>query len=154
METQSLQIVPIEFSEACAFITAHHRHHRRPRGHKFSLAAALDEKIVGVAVVGRPVSRHLDNGWILEVTRLCTDGTRNVCSKLYAACWKACRALGYRQLITYILDSEQGISLTAAGWKYVGRAGGKSWNVPGRPRVDKCPLQLKFKYCANAEYRS
>lgn len=141
-----LQIVPIEFSEACAFIRCHHRHHRPPQGHKFSIAAAAGDKVVGVAVVGRPVARRLDNGWTLEVTRLCTDGTPNVCSKLYAACWRVTREMGYRELITYILDTEKGVSLRAAGWTSLGKAGGISWNVPSRPRVDKNPAQLKIKY--------
>jgi len=141
-----LQIVPIEFSEACAFIRTHHRHHRPPQGHKFSIGVAEGDKIVGVAVVGRPVARRLDNGWTLEVTRLCTDGTLNACSKLYSACWRATREMGYRELITYILDTEKGGSLRAAGWTCLGKAGGMSWNVPSRPRVDKSPAQLKMKY--------
>jgi hypothetical protein len=141
-----LRIVPIEFAEACAFVRQHHRHHRPPQGHKFSIAVAIDDKVVGVAIVGRPVSRRLDNGWVLEVTRLCTDGTPNACSMLYAACWRVVREMGYRELITYILDTENGTSLRAAGWILLGKAGGKSWNVPSRPRVDKSPQQLKLKY--------
>jgi hypothetical protein len=66
---------------------------------------------------------------------------------LYAACWRAAKEMGYKQIITYILDSEKGISLKAAGWKCLGKAGGLSWNVPSRPRVDKSPRQLKIKYC-------
>lgn len=141
-----LLLVPIEFAEACAFVRQYHRHHKPPQGHKFSLALAGEDRIVGVAMVGRPVSRWLDNGWTLEVTRLCTDGTANACSMLYAACWRVVRELGYRELITYILDSEKGVSLRAAGWRCVGKAGGKSWNTPSRPRVDKSPRQLKIKY--------
>lgn len=141
-----LRIVPITFSEACAFIAAHHRHHTPPQGHKFSIAVADDDKIAGVAVVGRPVARHLDNGWTLEVTRVCTDGTKNACSKLYAACWRICREMGYKELITYILDTEKGISLNAAGWRCLGAAGGLSWNTKSRPRVDKYPRQLKLRY--------
>lgn len=145
-EKQKLQVVPIEFDEACAFIRRHHRHHKPPQGMKFSIAVSFDEKVVGVAIVGRPVSRHLDNGWTLEVRRACTDGTYNACSKLYAACWRICREMGYKELITYILDSESGSSLKAAGWKCLGRAGGLSWNSRSRPRVDKSPRQLKIKY--------
>ncbi len=141
-----LQIVPIEFAEACAFVRLHHRHHRPPQGHKFSIGLSDGERIVGVAIVGRPVARRLDYGWTLEVTRLCTDGTKNACSMLYGVCWRIVREMGYRELITYILDTEKGISLQAAGWICLGRAGGKSWNVPSRPRVDKSPQQLKIKY--------
>ena len=89
-----------------------------------------------MAIVGRPVARHLDDGMTLEVTRCCTDGARNGCSKLYGAAWRATRALGYRRLLTYILASEAGASLRASGWHLVGIRGGGSWNCPSRPRVE------------------
>lgn len=146
--TERLEIIPIHFREACDFIGKYYRHHKPPQGHKFSVAVSKGQAIVGVAVVGRPVSRRLQDGYTLEVTRLCTDGTKNVCSMLYAACWRATKALGYRQLITYILNTEDGTSLKAAGWHCIGRAGGKSWNVPSRPRIDKSPGQLKIKFHA------
>jgi hypothetical protein len=142
-----LRIVPIEFKEACAFVALHHRHHKPPQGHKFSIGLADGEIVVGVAIVGRPVSRHLDDGWTLEVTRLCSDGTKNAPSKLYGACWRVVREMGYRRIITYILDTEKGISLDAAGWRCMGQAGGLSWNTPSRPRVDASPQQMKIKYC-------
>lgn len=142
----SLEIVPIEFPEACQFIKEHHRHHRPPLSHKFSIAAAVGDKIVGVVVIGRPVARHLLDGFTLEVTRLATDGHRNACSMLYAAAWRAAKAMGYRRLITYILNSESGTSLKAAGWKMVGSVRGRSWNTPARPRVDKSPIQGKFRF--------
>lgn len=115
-----LELVPITLKEANAFVERYHRHHKPVVGHKFSIAASDGEKIVGVAIVGRPVSRYLDNGLTLEVNRLCTDGTRNACSFLYSAAWRAARNLGYKKLITYILVSETGSSLKAAGWKCVG----------------------------------
>lgn len=71
-----LELVPITLKEANAFVERYHRHHKPVVGHKFSIAASDGEKIVGVAIVGRPVSRYLDNGLTLEVNRLCTDGTR------------------------------------------------------------------------------
>lgn len=94
----------------------------------------------GVAIVGRPVSRHRDDGNTLEVTRLCTDGTRNACSFLYGAAARACFALGYRRIGTYLLASENGASVKAAGWRLIGQTPGKSWSVPSRPRDDKHPL--------------
>lgn len=141
-----MEIIPIEFDEAKAFVKQWHRHHSPPIGHKFSIACAVDGIIVGVVIVGRPVARRLQDGWTLEVNRLATDGTKNACSMLYAAAWRAARAMGYRRLITYILDTEPGTSLKAAGWKEIGKAGGLSWNVPSRPRVDKCPSQMKIRY--------
>lgn len=132
-----LEIVPISFAEAVEFIKVHHRHHKPPVGHKFSIAVAKDGVIVGVATVGRPVARRLDNGWILEVNRVATDGTKNACSMLYAAAWRAAKAMGYKKLITYILNTEPGTSLQAAGWTCIGEVAGRgTWNVKSRPRVD------------------
>ena len=141
-----LQIVPIFQDEAFAFIEKHHRHHRKPVGSLFQIAAANDTGIVGVAVIGRPTARKTQDGFTLEVTRLCTDGTANTCSMLYAASWRAAKALGYRRLITYILNTEPGTSLKAAGWKLIGERGGGSWSVKSRPRVDKHPLQKKLLF--------
>jgi hypothetical protein len=140
------EIVPITLREANAFVATHHRHHKPTVGHKFSIGCANDGEIVGVVIVGRPVSRHLDDGWTLEVNRLCTDGTKNVCSMLYAAAWRAAKAMGYRRVITYILDTETGTSLKAAGWKCVGKAGGLRWTGERRPEVDLCPAQMKLKF--------
>lgn len=141
-----MKIVPIDFDEAVEFVRQFHRHHKPPQGHKFSLGLSDGEKIVGIAIVGRPVARHLQDGFTLEVTRLATDGTKNACSQLYAAAWRATRAMGYQLLITYILDTEPGTSLRAAGWKEVGRINGRSWSCPSRPRVDKHPLQGKLRF--------
>ena len=140
-----LALMPLSLRAANAFVQEHHRHHRPVQGGKFSLAVTLDDGvpasaspdcIVGVVIVGRPVARHLDDGWTLEVTRLCTDGTANACSKLYAAACHAARALGYARLITYTLPDEGGASLRAAGWRLVGLRGGGNWNRERRPRSD------------------
>jgi hypothetical protein len=147
----SLQLFPCDLDEANAFVKQHHRHHGKARGHKFSLGAALGEKIVGVAIVGRPVARALDDGATLEVLRVATDGTRNACSFLYGACRRATFALGYKRLVTYTLSEESGISLRAAAWKCLGLAGGGSWSRPSRPRVDKHPTQRKFAWMVEAE---
>lgn len=141
-----LQIVPIFQDEAFAFIQQFHRHHRKPVGSIFQIAVSAGDKIVGVAVVGRPTSRRNQDGYTAEVTRLCTDGSKNACSMLYAACWRAARALGYRRVITYILNTEPGTSLKASGWNLIGERGGGSWNVPSRPRVDKHPTQKKIMF--------
>jgi len=124
-------------------VRLHHRHHLPPVGWKFGIAANDGEKVVAVAIVGRPVSRHYDNGWTMELTRLCSDGTKNASSFLLGAVRRAVFALGYRRLITYTLPSEGGSSLRAAGWKEIGLAGGGSWNKPSRPRVDKAPTGQK-----------
>lgn len=143
---QMLDICPISLAEANAFVEEHHRHHKPVVGHKFSIGCTDGEKIVGVAIVGRPVARYLDDGWTLEVNRCCTDGTRNACSMLYAAAWRAARAMGYHKLITYILDTESGTSRRAAGWRCVGQAGGLRWTGKRRPEVDICPAQMKIRF--------
>lgn len=147
----ALTIVPIEFDEACAFVAQHHRHHRPPVGHRFSIACADGDTVVGVAIVGRPVARRLQDGWTLEVTRLCTNGTKNACSTLYAAAWRAARSMGYRRVVTYVLPEEGGASLRGAGWKCIGEAGGGSWSCKSRPRVDKHPLQVKMRWQRDEE---
>ncbi|HET9948841.1 MAG TPA: XF1762 family protein [Longimicrobiales bacterium] len=141
-----LTIVPCTLREANAFVAGHLRHHKPTRGCRFVLAVAEGEIVRGVAIVGRPVSRMLDDGWTLEVTRVCTDGARNACSMLYAASWRAAKAIGYRRLVTYTLPDEGGASLRAAGWRCVGEAGGKSWSRRDRPRVDAHPLQTKLRW--------
>jgi hypothetical protein len=138
--------VRIDLAEANAFVAEHHRHHRPVVGHLFSLGAVLGDKIVGVAIVGRPVSRMRDDGVTAEVTRLCTDGTKNACSFLYGAAARAAFALGFQRIGTYILSTEPGTSLTATGWRLIGERGGGSWSVPSRPRVDKHPTQTKLLF--------
>lgn len=139
----ALQLQPITWQEACAFIAAHHRHHLPSVGWKFGVAVNDGQKVVGVVTVGRPVARHFDNGWTLEVTRCCTDGSKNAASMLYGAAWRAAKALGYKRLISYTLIEESGVSLRAAGWKAIAQTEGGSWNTPSRPRVDKAPLGQK-----------
>lgn len=135
----SLRLVPIDLATAQGFIADHHRHHRPPVGHKFSIGVADDEDVlVGVAVVGRPVARHYDDGLTLEVNRTATDGTANANSMLYGAAWRAAQALGYRRLVTYTQAGESGASLRAAGWRVIGeRPPRRGWMTPSRPREDR-----------------
>ena len=142
--------IPLPLDEANAFVSRLHRHHKAVQGYKFAIGAVEKEKICGVVIVGRPVSRHRDDGMTLEVTRLCTDGAKNAPSFLYGAAAKAAFALGYKRIGTFILRTEPGISLRAAGWKLIGETPGKSWSVPSRPRVDKHPLQGRLLFEAVA----
>lgn len=142
-----LIIVPIFQREAFAFVSKFHRHHRPPVGSVFQIGISEKNEIVGVVIVGRPVSRYLQDGFTLEVTRLCVkEGIKNGCSMLYSTAWRVSKNLGYRKLITYILDTESGKSLNASGWKLIGERGGGSWNVKSRPRIDKHPLQKKILF--------
>lgn len=122
----------IELAEANAFIARHHRHHKRIPWHRFSLGAMIDGRLVGVATCGRPLGGQCQDRW-LEVTRLASDGTRNVCSFLYGACARAAFALGYARVQTYILKSESGVSLKAAGWQFERMSHPAGWHKRGRP---------------------
>jgi hypothetical protein len=136
--TAELRLVPVDLATAQGFIFDHHRHHRPPVGHKFSIGVADGDVLVGVAVVGRPVARHFDDGMTLEVNRTATDGSPNANSMLYGAAWRATKALGYRRLITYTQAGESGASLRAAGWLIVAELPPrKGWTTPSRPRGDK-----------------
>jgi len=135
----SLRIVPVSFADACAFVSAHHRHHQPPVGHKFSIGVADGDTLVGVAIVGRPVSRVIQaEGGTLEVIRTATDGTRNANSMLYAAARKAAFAMGYDRLITYTQDGESGASLRASGFRVLAQRPARAgWDAPSRPREAK-----------------
>lgn len=142
----SLRIVPCTITEAREFVRQHHRHHTPPVSGLFAVAVADEEKVRGVAIVGRPVARMAQDGLTAEVTRVATDGAHNACSMLYGACWRAARALGWRRLITYTLAEEAGASLRGAGWRCVGEAGGGKWSRASRPRVDMHPTQMKIRW--------
>lgn len=143
----SLTLIPINRDEANAFVEAHHRHHGPVVGYRCAVGAARDGEVVGIAVLGRPVARHADDGWTAEITRLCTDGTRNAASFLLGAARRLAFALGYKRVITYTLPEESGASLRGAGYELVGeKAGGGSWSRESRPRVDTHPLQTKLKW--------
>lgn len=141
-----LELVPTTIRDAMVFVEEHHRHHRVPQGALWAVACAYGDRVVGVAIVGRPPAPANNDGWTAEVTRLCTDGTPNACSCLYGAAWRAARALGYRRLITYTLSTEGGGSLRGAGFTLIGERGGGSWSRRERPRVDKHPLQTKLRW--------
>lgn len=123
----ALELRPCDFRTACEFVGAHHRHNKPPVGHKFSIACYDGEKLCGVCMVGRPIGRYLDDGVTLEVNRCCTDGTKNACTILYGAAQRAAKALGYKRIVTYTLQSENGSSLRASNWICDGQAGGTHW---------------------------
>ena len=141
-----LELTPITLAEANEFVLQHHRNHAPVVGHKFSIAVSEGDTVRGVAIIGRPVARRLDNGWTLEVNRVATDGASNACSMLYGAAWRAAKAMGYKKLITYTLPSEGGSSLRASGWKCIGEAGGGNWNTQSRPRIDTQHQQRKLRW--------
>ena len=133
-ERVKLRVRPVTLKQAKEFVGAEHRHHAPPVGHKFSIGVVgADGVLRGVAVVGRPVARHCDDGWTCEVTRLATDGSPNACSMLYGASARAAKAMGYTRIQTYILESEPGTSLRAAGWEYEKTSPGGDWTSSSKP---------------------
>lgn len=132
---------PLTLAEANKFIDELHRHHAPVHRDKYRVGAWDTEqnKLVGVVQVGRPVSRVLDDGKTVEVVRLCTDGTKNVCTFLYSRAARASKELGFSRIITYILENEIGTSLKASGWHIDHITKGHNWNCPSRPRNTNAP---------------
>lgn len=141
-----MRIQPIDFAEACQFVRRLHRHHKPAQGHKFSIAVNDGARVVGVLTAGRPVSRILDDGITVEVTRCCTDGTPNACSILYASAWRAARALGFCRMITHTLPDEGGASLRASGARRVAETRGGRWSRATRTRLDDHPTCPKWRW--------
>ena len=145
--TGRLELHPVSLKTANEFVKSTHRHSKPTVGHKFSLAAFVDDVLVGVAIVGRPVGRGLDDGFTSEALRVCTDGTRNACSFLYGAAWRASRAMGYRRMVTYTLDSEGGASVRAAGGVATATVTPRVWDTPSRPRdVDHHKVSARVRW--------
>lgn len=137
---------PIELKDANAFVDRLHRYHDAVYRDKFRVAVYDGESICGVVQCGRPVSRMLDDGETIEVVRLCTDGTRNACSFLYGKAARIAKEMGYKKIITYILQSELGSSLVASGWHKVCDTRGGSWDCPSRPRNTTAPTSPKQRW--------
>lgn len=140
-----LKIVPMHLKEANEYVELYHRHHKPVVGCKFCIGCEYEDIIVGVAICGRPVSHHFDDGRTLEINRLCTNGTRNACSKLYGACIRIAREMGYHKVITYILESENGASLKASNFICEGKAGREIW-TGSRKRDNGVPREIKTRW--------
>ena len=142
----SLEIVPIGLTRAKEYVAQYHRHNIPPVGGKFAIAVTENNDLHGVAICGRPISRHLDDGRTLEIYRNCTDGTRNACSKLYGACLRIARDMGYHRVITYTLESENGTSLKASNFACEGEAGGKEWSGSRKRNYYVSPPEKKRRW--------
>ena len=141
-----MKAVPLERKEAGEFVERLHRHHDPVMRDRYRIGCEQDGKLVGVVQVGNPVARALCDGKTLEVVRLCTDGTRNVCSFLYSSAARVARELGYSKIITYILDTESGDSLKASGWHKEADIHGHAWGCPSRPRKTTAPVCDKQRW--------
>ena len=145
--TQRLTVRPLTLRAANAYVAKHHRHNKPVVGCRFCLGVTLDDELVGVSIVGRPLARRLDDGMTAEVLRVCTTGQRNACSILYGAASRAWRAMGGRLLITYTRQDEPGSSLRGAGWVVDGYTAAGSWNSPSRPREDQTEIVPRVRWC-------
>ena len=141
-----LELRPCDYATAKRFIGLNHRHNKPPTGHKFSIACYDGDRLCGVAMVGWPVARMLADGFTVEVTRNCTDGTYNACSMLYGACARIAKDMGYRKIITYILMSENGASLKVSGFICEGEAGGEMWTGKRSGRDNGVPKERKTRW--------
>ena len=140
-------IVPLNLKTANEYVLKNHRHHKPSNRHKFSIGLSLNNVLIGVAICGRPVARGSDNGFTLEVSRLCTDGSDNACSKLYGACARIAKEMGYLKIQTYILQSESGTTLKASGWKMEAITAGGQWKYTnGKPRRTDQPTEPKQRW--------
>jgi hypothetical protein len=151
--------IPMSLREANDFVENFHRHNgrtdsaRMPGGGKFAVGVSAGDGLMGVAIVGRPIARNIDDGFTLEVRRTCVmdNSQKGANSFLYSRCWQAAKALGYRRLITYTLSSESGASLRGAGWKIIAESkpGKDGWNRPDIGRMRRWqPIygQLKLRW--------
>ena len=130
-----MKAVPLELKDANAYVEKYHRHHKAVCRDKFRVGCEEGGELIGVIQVGRPLSRHLCDGETLEVLRCCTNGRPNVASFLYSRVARIAREMGYKKIITYILQSEHGTSLKASGWELdKDDCGGGTWSSPSRPR--------------------
>lgn len=141
-----LSIKPIHLKDANEWVRRYHRHNIPTVGGKFAVACYEGYRLCGVAICGRPTARNADNGTTLEIYRNCTDGTRNACSKLYGACVRIAKEMGYTKVITYILESENGSSVKASNFICEGKAGLTKQTGARQQRYAVAPKEYKQRY--------
>lgn len=145
-----MRAVPLELKEANRFVALNHRHHPPVHRDKWRFGVVNDNGVlIGVLQAARPVSRVLDDGMTIEIVRLCTDGTPNLCSFMLGRAMRIAKAMGYRRMISYILEPENGVSYRAAGWHLEGMTKGRSWDTPSRPRQQKAPVCDKRRWAVD-----
>jgi hypothetical protein len=145
-----MRLAPITLRDAAEYIGKYHRHTARPKSWKFGISLRGPRGgLLGVVVVARPKARRLDDGITAEITRLCTRGHRNACSKLYAAARRAAFAMGYTRIVTYTLSTERGSSLRASGFEAVAETRAEAWDRPSRPRAAG-PIAAKTRWESRA----
>lgn len=132
-----VSVVPLTLPTANRVVSAIHRHHPPiPPGFSWwAVGAVVDGSLRGVAIAGRPTNRNNDDRATVEVLRVASDGTPNVCSALLGSCQRAAKAIGAWRIITYTLDGEPGSSLRAVGWTCEQTGITSWWTTPTAGRV-------------------
>lgn len=153
-----LRIIPLTFREAKEYVQRYHRHNAAPQGHKFSIGLITpgEDRYIGVAIASIPKARHLNDGFTLEINRVCCDPAFfNACSKLYGAAVKAGKAMGYTRFITYTIPEEGGGSVRAAGFRLDGTVPGRKdgWRRNDRCRTTPCraPTGPKLRWVIDTQ---
>ena len=141
-----LNIKPMHLKAANVFVKQYHRHNLPTVGGKFAIGCYEDNTLCGVAICGRPTARKLDDGKTLEIYRNCSNGTRNTCSKLYGACIRIAKEMGYTKVITYILESENGASVKASNFVCEGKAGLKKQTGQRQKEKTVAPAEYKQRW--------
>lgn len=154
--TTELRIIPMSFRESKAYVQRYHRHNAAPQGHKFSVGLITpgEHGYIGVAIASIPKARYLNDGFTLEINRVCCDPAFcNACSKLYGAAIRAGKAMGYTRFVTYSLTEESGSSIKAVGFRLDGvvPACEGGWHRNSRYRSSPCrvPIGPKFRWILN-----
>lgn len=141
----------VTLREASAFVAKHHRHHVPPQGGIVAIGLFFPstDMLIGVAIIGRPVSRVLEARRDCELTRLCVlPEYRNAASALLGRAKRVAQSLGFRRMVTYTLPEEGGASLRAAGMQCdIALTGGGEWTRPSRQRAEaNYPVQRKQRW--------
>ena len=135
-----LELCPVTFEAARAFVARHHRHCAPPVTWRFGQSVRNGRTALGVVVVGNPVAPALNGRGLLEVNRLCIrrDVPRalawNAASMLYGWAAREAERRGWSKVVTYTRADEDGTSLIAAGWVKEAVTRGRGWHSEQRRR--------------------
>lgn len=117
---KQLRIIPCSLRKANDFVSVYHRHSKRTarNGGKFAIGIANGSHVIGIAIVGNPLSATYMDGVTAEVLRTCVlpNPPKNCNSLLYGACRRIWFEMGGRKILTYTLTHESGASLRGSGW--------------------------------------
>ncbi len=153
--SKNFSVVPMTLKESNEFVDKYHSHNKRVQGYKFAIGAIYQDKLVGVAICGRPISATLDNKKTIELLRSCVlnDAPKNTNSFLYGRSWRVAEAMGYEKMITYTLMKEQASACKAIGMKIVGQTkdSTKAWAHKEKKdgiirKTQKIYKELKYRW--------